>query len=206
MRGEYGEIAYFDSANDQLFREALVGRLIVPAYAKALDINQETGGEFIFVDEEVQGDDSRSVYDFYARPGEETITIQAGVFVVIEELSQEAVGLLQQMVHDSDLPLELKQKYGIEDMLRLPGVVEQFIEQSFEINIRSGEVLVRTDLGFAVGGNVIDEEEGNARPITDLDQKREAIFESRELVELVRALYAMELITQDEVRDFLNAF
>ena len=206
MRGEYGEIAYFDSANDQLFREALVGRLIVPAYAKALDINQETGGEFIFVDEEVQGDDSRSVYDFYARPGEETITIQAGVFVVIEELSQEAVGLLQQMVHDSDLPLELKQKYGIEDMLRLPGVVEQFIEQSFEINIRSGEVLVRTDLGFAVGGNVIDEEEESARPITDLDQKREAIFESRELVELVRALYAMELITQDEVRDFLNAF
>ncbi|HTJ73469.1 MAG TPA: hypothetical protein VL481_02670 [Verrucomicrobiae bacterium] len=206
MRGEYGEIAYFDSANDQLFREALVGRLIVPAYAKALDINQETGGEFIFVDEEVQGDDSRSVYDFYARPGEETITIQAGVFVVIEELSQEAVGLLQQMVHDSDLPLELKQKYSIEDMLRLPGVVEQFIEQSFEINIRSGEVLVRTDLGFAVGGNVIDEEEESARPITDLDQKREAIFESRELVELVRALYAMELITQDEVRDFLNAF
>jgi len=206
MRGEYGEIAYFDSANDQLFREALVGRLIVPAYAKALDINQETGGEFIFVDEEVQGDDSRSVYDFYARPGEETITIQAGVFVVIEELSQEAVELLQQMVHDSDLPLELKQKYSIEDMLRLPGVVEQFIEQSFEINIRSGEVLVRTDLGFAVGGNVIDEEEESARPITDLDQKREAIFESRELVELVRALYAMELITQDEVRDFLNAF
>jgi len=206
MRGEYGEIAYFDSANDQLFREALVGRLIVPAYAKALDINQETGGEFIFVDEEVQGDDSRSVYDFYTRPGEETITIQAGVFVVIEELSQEAVGLLQQMVHDSDLPLELKQKYSIEDMLRLPGVVEQFIEQSFEINIRSGEVLVRTDLGFAVGGNVIDEEEESARPITDLDQKREAIFESRELVELVRALYAMELITQDEVRDFLNAF
>jgi hypothetical protein len=206
MRGEYGEIAYFDTADNQLFREAVLDKLIAPAYAKALDINQDTGVEFVMVDEEIYHEGSRNVYDFYAQPGNDAVTIQVGVFVEIQDLTPEAVGLLKTMINDSDLPQDLKEKYTIEDILRMPGAVEQFIRQNFEIDLNSGEIIVRTDLGFAVGGNTIDEREESELPISDLDQKRETIFESRELVELVRALYAMELITQDQVRHFLNAF
>jgi hypothetical protein len=206
MRGEYGEIAYFDTADNQLFREAVLDKLIAPAYAKALDINQDTGVEFVMVDEEIYHEGSRNVYDFYAQPGNDAVTIQVGVFVEIQDLTPEAVGLLKTMINDSDLPQDLKEKYTIEDILRMPGAVEQFIRQNFEIDLNSGEIIVRTDLGFAVGGNTIDEREESELPISHLDQKRETIFESRELVELVRALYAMELITQDQVRHFLNAF
>jgi hypothetical protein len=206
MRGEYGEIAYFDTADNQLFREAVLDKLIAPAYAKALDINQDTGVEFVMVDEEIYHEGSRNVYDFYAQPGNDAVTIQVGVFVEVQDLTPEAVGLLKTMINDSDLPQDLKEKYTIEDILRMPGAVEQFIRQNFEIDLNSGEIIVRTDLGFAVGGNTIDEREESELPISDLDQKRETIFESRELVELVRALYAMELITQDQVRHFLNAF
>lgn len=205
MRGEYGEIAYFDTAANRQFREALIDRLIAPAYARALDINEAHDGEFVAVDEEIYHEGSRNVYDFFAQPGDATVTVQVGVFVAVEDLTQEAVGLLKEMVGDSDLSQELKHKYAQEEILCLPGTVEQFISQNFEIDLGSGDVIVRTDVGFAVGGNTIDEEE-DRRPLPDLDQKRETIFESRELVELVRALYAMELITQNEVRGFLNAF
>jgi hypothetical protein len=204
MYGEYAKAEYYDAAADQPFRDAVLDKLVAPAYMRAIGVCGET--DTTVVGEEIHYEDCRATYDFYAQTGDDTIIITSCIFGAVGELTNEAVRVLGDEIRSSNLSETMRERYGQDEIaIRNDAVVELFTRRSFAVRLTDGDIVVRTDLGIAIDGCEIDTA-GERQPLAELDVQREKIFESEELVELVRALYGMELIDQPAVKDFLDAF
>lgn len=203
MNGERREL-YYDVEADSAFRDAVIDILIAPAYMAALSGTHETDSS-VAVDSESEYDDSREVHDFFAEKGSDCVTIGVSSFVGSGELSEEALILLRDEIQDSDLAQEYKNQFA-EPQAVAAARVELYTRYEYLIDLADATIVVRTTIGFSIDGQEIHSNVEQEAPIPELDQERSNIFEVPEIIMLVRALYAMELISQDDVRRFLEAF
>ncbi|HEY5695774.1 MAG TPA: hypothetical protein VIQ80_02985 [Candidatus Saccharimonadales bacterium] len=202
------EVGFYDTETDDRFREALIGLLLAPAYARAIDYNKDTGdtSDYVMLDQEAEYDDGvHASYDFYAELGGDSIVIGITEFSGVGELSPEAVSLLAGEIKDSNLPESVRAKAGNPHEIE-QATIELFARHEFEIDLEASTVSQWTNLGFAINGHEIHADDEADEPISELDFDRMTMIEPRELVELIRALLAMSLVTEDEVQHFLEAF
>lgn len=195
---------YYDVEADSAFRDAVIDILVAPAYLRALTNDSETDGSVI-VDSESEYDDSREVHDFFAEKGSDSIAVGVSVFIGSGELSEEALLLLRDQIQDSDLTEEQKRQFDNPQAVAAARV-ELFTRYEYLIDLADATIVVRTTMGFAINGQEMHSVSEEESSIPELDQERSNIFEVPEIIMMVRALYAMELITQDDVRQFLEAF
>lgn len=205
MNGEFREAVLYDAETNTAFRDALIDRLIVPALGRAIDMNEDSEGRTVLVDEEIQYEDSRAAYDFYAERGSAQITIGVSVFTGLGELSDEAIALIADEIAHSDLSDVMRTNLSDESTLRA-ATIEFVRHHEFDINLETSSATVWNTIGIAVNGRMIRNVDDDETPVAELDLERQALFEPRELVELFRALHGMELVTDEEVRRFLEAF
>lgn len=195
---------FYDVEADSAFRDAVIDILVAPAYLAALSNNPETD-EAVVVESKSEYDDSREVHDFFAEKGSGSLAIGVTVFVGSGELSEEALVLLRDEIRDSDLTEEQKNQFRTPEEV-LGARVELFTRYEYLIDLADATIIVRTAMGFAINSQEIHAVSEGEAPISELDHERSNIFEVPEIIMLVRTLYAMELITQDDVRRFLEAF
>lgn len=211
MSYEGRSLPYYDTQRDSRFTDALVYEIIQPAQENAAlqDFYDGVEGDFIAIESEVYYDGERIYYDFFKEKNDAIIIIGSTMYTHIDDLFYDGAFLIESEIQESNLSEEFKQKFrGAIGKLHKEAVIEVFTRRSFKIDMRDGmnEVRIQTELGYTVDGCEVTKPyvETMVMEPSELDYDRETIFEASELVEIVRALLAMELINEQDVRRFLE--
>lgn len=207
MNHERPDVVYYDSRTNVLFADALVDSIIVPAVFTALDKDISEGwvGDAI-ADCEIWYQGNRTEYEFLADQDSSTIVISSIAYMKMSDLSDLGAQLLHDNLQESNILDDVKGRYRDDvDRLKRDADVETFTRRTFYVHLNddSSNVRVETHLGYAVDGQAIDDYV-TYEPTPQLDMERETVFELGEILEIIKALLAMELIDQSAVKRFLE--
>jgi hypothetical protein len=213
MSHERHDAVFYDSEAHPSFRDALVDKIIVPAYMTAIDYgksDQDTERGYTMVDCETEYDDCRAEYDFYAQVDDDTVTVRSILSggVGQQDLTNEAIRLIHDEIQSADMSDRIKQRFnGRYKELRESVSIETFKRREFHIRLHDGDVQVQTDIGYSIEGMPIEPPfDENAPDLPPELVAYEKVIETDDLIELIRALIAMELISQSDVKKFLDMF
>jgi hypothetical protein len=210
MSFEGHEAVFYDSNENLNFRNALVD-LTRTAYDTAHKIDEaeskyeNTTGDLLVADAKIEIDGERSEYSFYAEKGDAAVEIQAIAFTGVNAPTDEAVRLIHDEMREADIHREMKYRfsYDFEEVRRAQ--IESFVRRHFFIQLDTGDVSIRTDMGYAVDEIEINGSSETLVP-TDLDVARERIFERDDFREFMQALHTLGLVNDEQIKQFLNRF
>lgn len=194
----YLEKRLFRRDIDIQFGDAFMDTIIGPACENAK-------GRGAHGDVTMKGEQStkfaRAVYEFNANREENSISVRSTMYQ-----------------HDSD-PLSAKAAQRLYDDIKQfgkrediafypPAVVEEslefFIRYSLEAAVAERTLKLKTSIGYAVCGVEVDY--ATHFGPNELDDTFEKTYDEQEILEVLRALIALELISSPEVETFLKQF
>ena len=85
-------------------------------------------------------------------------------------------------------------------------IIETFTRRTFQVRLSddTNSVRVETKLGYSIDGHEVVQGIIHEKETSLLDLERETVFELSEFLEIIRALLALELVDQADVRRFLE--
>jgi hypothetical protein len=201
---ERHDVVLYDCEDDPGFRDALIDEIIVPAYMKVLDDCRAEGANAASVNTERWYDGCRVRYEFDASKGDGIVELRSVIYSVLSDITDAGASLIHNELQDSTADNYTKIRYLNEpEKLQDGPRVETFTRRTFFIDLRDGRIRVRTDLGYSVDSSDVNLPNTD-NDATELDLSRESVFESGEVVEFIRSLLDLELVDQDQVKQFLN--
>jgi hypothetical protein len=211
MNHERPDVVLYDSVANPRFRDALVKDIIEPAYFSAI-LNTSMAGEFgatVCAERDIWNDHNLTEYKLVADNDTKKIQIisKLNELLVNEDLTEEQGDLIASEIQDSTAPAWLKERYEDEVAKSVnSGSVELFTRRIFSIDLREegGSVRVEVELGYSVDGVEITSQDANRWELSEFEMQRGSCFEVNEILEIVRALVALELITDAHVKRFLE--
>ena len=211
MDHERPDIVYYHSEENARFSEALTESIVIPAYFAAIHQAAEAGmdedSHSVTAESEHYFEGNKVEYDFLALRDQKTIYITSTIHQAIKELSFAGALLIHNEILYSTVYDGIKDRYaGKAGELYANAEVETFTRRIFRIEVTDEMVIVRvhTYLGYYIDGHEIPSPITHDEPMTELDEQFEKSFEREDINEIIRALLAMGLIGESDVRHFLD--
>lgn len=205
MEYERHDVVLYDCEDDPGFRDALIDEIIVPAYMKALDDCRAEGVNTASVNTERWYDGCRVRCEFDASEGDGAIELRSTIYSVLSDITDDGANLIYNELQKSTADNYTKIRYLNEpEKLQDGPRVETFTRRIFRIDLSSGSIRVKTDLGYSVDSSDVYLPDADGDNTIELDLERETMFESGEVVEFIRSLLDLGLVDQDQVKQFLD--
>jgi hypothetical protein len=211
MNHERPDAVFYDSVANPRFRDALINDIVVPAYFSAtLNESMRDGlSNITRAERDVWDEDSLTEYRFVADNKTKKIKIISKLNEqhLNEELTQKQGRLIADEIKTSTVPEWLKERYEKNaNKIVESGSVELFTRRVFSIDLGEEDSFVRVEIeiGYSVDGVEVISQDVNKWELSEFEMQRGSCFEVNEILEIVRALVALELITDVHVKRFLE--
>lgn len=200
----YG-VSYKGETNER-FKNALLDHVMQPAYEQAQEYEVLSGDPNVLemrFTEQYAEDGPMHVYTVYVAKGEPRMDILAEAYFQPNDMTwQEAESLRLDALSRHGLNEKFKdglRNLKLAELLKLSGLM--YIQQTrYEIDLIDRTLSTTTEVSYRLQG----ERFLLGGSGTELDEERQMVFDSDEVVDIVRALYGATLITEAQIRKFLD--
>jgi len=205
MSIEAYEVSYKGEANER-FKNALLDHVMRPAYEQAQNyevLSSDPNVLELSFSEQYAEDCPMYVYTVYVAKGEPRLDIIAAAYFQPDDMTwQEAESLRLHALERQGLDEKFRdglRNLKSAELLKLSGLM--YIQEArYEIDLIDRTLCTTTELAFRLNGERFPLSGSN----TELDEDRQMVFDADEVVDIIRALYGVTLVTEERVKHFLN--
>ncbi|HEU4715850.1 MAG TPA: hypothetical protein VFS14_03400 [Candidatus Saccharimonadales bacterium] len=205
MSIEAYEVSYKGEANER-FKNALLDHVMRPAYEQAQNyevLSSDPNVLELSFSEQYAEDGPMHVYTVYVAKGEPRLDIVAEAYFHPDDMTwQEAESLRLHALARHNLDEKFRdglRNLKSAELLKLSGLM--YIQEArYEIDLIDRTLCTTTELAFRLNGERFPLLGSN----TELDEDRQMVFDADEVVDIIRALYGSTLVTEEQVKHFLN--
>jgi hypothetical protein len=198
----------YEGRENESFKNALLDCLIVPAYEQAKS--------YAILSEDPNVLDMRSVHQYeadgpfvaytvYAAKSDPRLDILGAVYTKPTDITyQEAQSLMAELASKPGINIEIIERlagYTPNEFIDAADIT-YLTKSYYQIDLIDRTIEITAELGYMLDGTYILASGAN----TELDEERQMVFGYDEVVDIVRALHALALIDEQQVKAFLNAF